>query len=251
MGFTEVQSIAALKLANDNVERATELLLSGADLTGTGGTGGAAGDDDEGWDDDDEEDIEDDEELSDDEGEDEELSPEDDERGRLAMGLMALGNPRDLSRRFIANPTEVLADLQQNQPELFNLIGRHNQFFLDLVNEGANITDEEMEEMEGMEEEEDFSDDSEAMDDATEMFLAAARRGGRGRGGRGGAVLSGGPSASGGAPPPRPLTDDDNAKIEQLMQLGFTREQCTAAYLRCGRNPERAANMLFENPPDV
>lgn len=50
---------------------------------------------------------------------------------------------------------------------------------------------------------------------------------------------------------PEVISDEDNKKIEELMQLGFTKEQCTAAFFRCNRSIERAANMLFEGVPQL
>jgi uncharacterized UBP type Zn finger protein len=50
---------------------------------------------------------------------------------------------------------------------------------------------------------------------------------------------------------PAVISQEDQDKIESLMQLGFTREQCTAAFYRTNRSVERAANMLFENPPTL
>lgn len=70
------------------------------------------------------------------------------------------------------------------------------------------------------------------------------------------AIASGGPrrhsstgagaSSSNGMRIPEVISEDDNKKIEDLMQLGFTKDQCTAAFYRCNRSVERAANMLFE-----
>lgn len=48
---------------------------------------------------------------------------------------------------------------------------------------------------------------------------------------------------------PSVIPEEDSQKIESLMQLGFTREQCTSAFYRCSRSIERAANLLFEGMP--
>ena len=46
------------------------------------------------------------------------------------------------------------------------------------------------------------------------------------------------------------LTDADNEKIMRIVELGFSREHAVRAYLRFGKNPDRAAAWLFENPPE-
>jgi len=52
-------------------------------------------------------------------------------------------------------------------------------------------------------------------------------------------------SGPGPAPPPGELTPTDIAAIAEMTEMGFTEEQCKAAYLRCGRNPEAAVNSLL------
>jgi hypothetical protein len=252
MGFPEGAARAALSMSAGNTERATELLLSG-NIPAAGTT--AADDDDDFEDVDDEDDEEDpDEEFQDDDDgeEDEEdiegeMSPEEQEQAQLAMGLLQLGHPRELSAQFLANPQEVMARIQRERPDLFDLIARHNQFFLDLVNTGATLSGDDLEEGEEDEEEEDSDEDDEERDPLDYGLIPRGGRG-RGRAGRGAGGSEGAPAGSPGSPA-RPLTDEDNARIDSLMALGFTREQCIAAYLRCGRNAERAANFLFENPP--
>ena len=75
----------------------------------------------------------------------------------------------------------------------------------------------------------------------------------RNRGGAGGSTSSSTAQPLGGAAMvvPENISPEDNEKIESLIQLGFTREQCTAAFFRCNRSVERAANMLFENLPTI
>ncbi|CUG88341.1 Hypothetical protein, putative [Bodo saltans] len=50
---------------------------------------------------------------------------------------------------------------------------------------------------------------------------------------------------------PLVISDDDKQKIEGLTHLGFTTEQCTAAFFLANRSIERAANLLFEDPPTL
>jgi hypothetical protein len=42
------------------------------------------------------------------------------------------------------------------------------------------------------------------------------------------------------------LTEEDNVKIEQMLALGFTREEVVEIYLECGRNAEIASAILFQ-----
>ncbi|CCW59667.1 unnamed protein product [Phytomonas sp. EM1] len=46
-------------------------------------------------------------------------------------------------------------------------------------------------------------------------------------------------------------SEDDEKKIQQLVLLGFSYELSKLAFYRCLRSLERAANMLFENPPEL
>jgi UV excision repair protein RAD23 len=42
------------------------------------------------------------------------------------------------------------------------------------------------------------------------------------------------------------LSEEDVAKVERLMGLGFPREACIEALIACDRNEELAANFLAE-----
>jgi len=50
-------------------------------------------------------------------------------------------------------------------------------------------------------------------------------------------------------PPPGAIyiTRDDERKINELVGLGFTKNEALQAYLACDKNQEMAANLLFEN----
>merc|ERR1712228_1027875 len=43
------------------------------------------------------------------------------------------------------------------------------------------------------------------------------------------------------------LTEDENAAVERLAELGFEKNEAASAYLACQRNEELAANFLFES----
>ncbi len=156
----------------------------------------------------------------DDEEDDEEMTPEMEEQAELTMSLLSLPNYETLKQRFDADPRAAMADIQNTHPRLFALIARHTQYFLDFVNAGG---------IDGT-----GGSDSEDVDDAEigqQTVISPPR--------------ASATSANGAARQP---TEADQRNIEELMQLGFTREQCTDAYFKAGRNPNRAAAALFESP---
>jgi hypothetical protein len=132
----------------------------------------------------------DDEEESTVESEDEEAM----EQSEMIASLIALPNFDTLRTRFNLDPRAAMEDIQNMNADLFALIGRQPQLFLDFLRAGgvASSTQE--------------------------------------------------PSAT----DPPALTPEDQGNIETLMQLGFSREQCVSAYLRCSKNVDRAAGALFE-----
>ncbi|OAO15961.1 hypothetical protein AV274_2277 [Blastocystis sp. ATCC 50177/Nand II] len=48
-------------------------------------------------------------------------------------------------------------------------------------------------------------------------------------------------------PAPSGLSRQDEDNIANLMSLGFSRQDCIAAYIACDRNVDAAANFLFSN----
>ncbi len=249
-------------------------------------------------DDEDDSDVEeeDDAEESDEEsdGEAEEEDPVAAEQHELVQLLLDTPNVVALRDQFLQSPEAMLAQIQANNPRLFQLIASHAQFFLELVQnedllaalrEEAESADEHYLYEEGEEDEED-EEESEML---TNMLLQALQHQSAARTARDNRNRSsdedvpslvpsgrstttetvsrrtvpldgvgGGPSGSSASaaivsstPIPATISPEDQEKIESLMQLGFTREQCTAAFFRTNRSLDRAANMLFENPPSI
>lgn len=78
------------------------------------------------------------------------------------------------------------------------------------------------------------------------MLAQLMRAGAAGGGGGGG----GGGGAPGGLPPGVHvvrLTEEENAAVNRLCELGFTRQQAAEAYLACDKDEALAANFLFQN----
>eukprot|EP00672_Neobodo_designis_P022767 CAMPEP_0174834900 /NCGR_PEP_ID=MMETSP1114-20130205/5114_1 /TAXON_ID=312471 /ORGANISM="Neobodo designis, Strain CCAP 1951/1" /LENGTH=361 /DNA_ID=CAMNT_0016068829 /DNA_START=68 /DNA_END=1153 /DNA_ORIENTATION=- len=160
------------------------------------------------------------------EGDAEADTPELREQAELVAGLIQLPNFETLKARFDNDPRAAMADLQTTNPQLFNLIARHPQFFLDFLNSPHDDLNDD-----------DDDDDSEfggspVAPNQPIVSSSAART----------SSAAAAPSAA-----QRNPTEADTRKIEELMQLGFSREQCTDAYWRHGRNPDRAAAWLFDN----
>lgn len=61
-----------------------------------------------------------------------------------------------------------------------------------------------------------------------------------GGGGGGGGMPGGGPGVI-------RLTEEENAAVARLCEMGFERNQAAQAYLACDKNEELAANFLFDN----
>jgi hypothetical protein len=160
------------------------------------------------------------------------------EEVELLQRLLALPNIDTLKNRFRSDPRAAMADIQATSPELFNLIARHTQFYLNFVN------DLESDDGESHEEDGDVQEHGAAAGHVPGASSSAGRA----------AAASSSPSQPAGATAARgsqrPLTDADERNIQELMQLGFPRDKCLEAYIRCGRNPNRAAGALFDTPPE-
>ena len=211
MGFTVEAATEALRSNNNNLSSAADTLLRNAFSAG----GSSYVHDTR---------VESESE-SDEEGEEGEETaqgaqhePLDEETARdleqLVSGLMALPNAANLPERFHTDPQGVLREIQSHNPHLFQLIGRHNQFFLDLV-QGGHLGDALQDEGEEAE------DSEEAEEVESEEADATA------------------PPAGSAPPDTTQLGPEDEEKITSLMQLGFSREKCQEAYLRAGRSVER------------
>lgn len=140
------------------------------------------------------------------------MSPEEQEQSRLAMMLLAMPDYATLRDRFTSDPRAVLADIQQSRPQLFALIGRHRQFFLDFVNGDAGGSG---------------SDDDEG---GAGLVACAPPQ----------------PRPSSDTNAAAVMTQEDTAAVEGLMQLGHSRERCLEAFKRARKDVNRAAELLFD-----
>lgn len=218
----------------------------------------------------------DDEPEFDEEDEEEEGEEVDSDLADMVSEILSIPDILSLREQFLHNPQQVLQGIQNTNPRLFQLITRYHQQFLDLVQnqelletlqmeqdeEDATYIGEEMEEMD--EEEEAMLHDAiiQALEQERNSVESSATLGRNATqilsnrstavssrantGGEGGAA-----TATTGRRIPEVISDEDNAKIEELMSFGFTKEQCTAAFFQCNRSMDRAANLLFENPPTI
>ena len=112
---------------------------------------------------------------------------------------MVQGNPQILQ--------PMLAELQRQNPQLYQLIAGNQEEFLRLLNEPA---------AEG------------------ELENLAAGLGDGGFGGNDGEGQI-------------DISEDEKAAIDRLAALGFEFERAAEAFFACGKNEELAANFLFDN----
>ncbi|KAH9598935.1 XPC-binding domain [Trypanosoma melophagium] len=199
------------------------------------------------------------------EEEDEEDMMEDGAAEMLSHLLATVPNLLEMRQQFLANPAEIMQQIREQDPRLFELITSNHQQFLDLVNNEALVEtlQREQEEAEnGLLDEEDEEGDFEYEGEAEDFInaLMAEYMGSEAAaaltdGGRGGDANENMMMEVGATETQRYLdrvpTEEEEAKIEQLMQLGFTRDQCKVAFFKAKRSLERAANLLFEDPPQL
>jgi len=118
---------------------------------------------------------------------------------------------------------EVLSELASTNPQLLELISKHQKQFMEILFEGDEDMLGELDGMDDMEMEDLLGGDDEGAED-DEMV----------EGGAGGI-------------PTLVLTEEDAAAIERLINLGFPKNACIEAYLICDKNEELAANYLLES----
>jgi UV excision repair protein RAD23 len=116
-----------------------------------------------------------------------------------AIRAMVQGNPQILQ--------PMLAELQRQNPQLYQLINSNQEEFLALLNEPAPA-------------------------DALQNLAA-------GLGGLDGAEGGGGQQIE--------ITEEEKAAIERLAALGFDFELAAEAFFACEKNEEMAANYLFDS----
>ena len=117
-----------------------------------------------------------------------------------AIRAMVQGNPQILQ--------PMLAELQRQNPQLYQLIAGNQEEFLRLLNEPAP-------------------------EGALENLAAGLGDGGGFGGGDGEGQIE--------------ISEDEKAAIDRLAALGFEFERAAEAFFACGKNEELAANFLFDN----
>ncbi|CAK0790594.1 unnamed protein product [Prorocentrum cordatum] len=115
--------------------------------------------------------------------------------------------------------SRVLCGVHRTEPGLIALITEHQQEFVDMLQEPLPVAP---------------AGSGGAMCTSAATVAAAPQ-----------AVAH--PAAFGAAPQPPKLSAKDQQAVQDLQDLGFSRQQALEAYLACERNQEVAANRLFEN----
>lgn len=185
--------------------------------------------------------------------------------GQLYSRLLeVVPNLVELRQQFLSDPRAVMERIQREDLTLFQLITAHQAAFISLINNEQVITT--------MQNERDgnFGDDEEELDEeALENLLGMFGEGGmedddddmaaleameEGGGDDGGGAFLG-DGGGGETDKARILafapSDDDEAKIQHLTQLGFAYDVCKLAFYMARRSLDRAAHLLFENPPQL
>jgi len=191
-----------------------------------------------------------DEESEEESGEEGDIEPDgpEAEQRELTQLLLELPDVLSLREQFLANPQGMLEQMQRTNPRLFQLISRHSQFFLELLQNDDLIAALQEEEEgsfdEGDEEEDD--DNGDAHDAIMASAIQASLGHNRAAGGGGGTGV--GNRGSTGQTVREPRTPDEVAKVDTLLQLGFTRDRVLAALAQAHWSVDRAANILFDSP---
>lgn len=181
--------------------------------------------------------------------------------------IQTVDNLVDMRERFIANPEGMMRFIQEKDPTLYQLIATNKEEFLQLVND-EELVKTLQQEKEMADEEDDWDEEGmdEGLDEAQQQIIHDAfmdyvqqAMGGSGEGEASisSAVAGSSGTAGGGAMPSEAgwksitPTEEEEGRIQSLVQLGFTYEQCKKAFYICHRSVERAANHLFEHAPQL
>ena len=261
---------------------------------------GSSMDDDEEWDDEDGFDEEGDGDWEDEEITDGSDAAENSEELQLLMDtldsfgltikgvkmldqLLNLPNINELWSKFQSDPTAVMVEVQQNSPELFQLVTENHEEFLKIMEMRRKMREDGLRLDDMMPEGEvnqtphvpgDIVPDAEVSERLRELVNIYKEEGIPSAdgmtvtdmegnvihsaldddmfAGMGGALgqLTALDGASAQAPL-EPLLPEDEENITSLQGLGnFTREQCEKALRRCNKDIQRAAAFLFENYTD-
>ena len=198
MGFERSQAEAAIKAAHGQIDRAVDFLYNGIP-----------------------EGIEDNEPFM--QGMEGQNQPEGEGEGEGEEGgddIDPLKKTASIAKILCQNDpsklTNLLQNIQQSDPDLFNLINEREEEFKTLLEQPIN--EEDIRNLRSFQQ---------------EMGIGGEGGGHEGHGGHGGIRLN--------------LTDQDRAAINRLKDLGnFNEADVIQAYFACEKNEELAANYLFE-----
>ncbi|EPY20381.1 hypothetical protein STCU_09020 [Strigomonas culicis] len=190
----------------------------------------------------------------------------------------------EFRKQFLADPQASMLKMQKDNPALFQLIAANQEAWLELINDEETIKaiqEDQVEEIDLGDEPDEEMDEAQLAafnrmlmeaggapneDGEIEIdgeSLRALLQGGSedyedgsqdGEGSDGEMLQTNsviGPNVAVEKVLAYVPSDDEEKKIQDLVQLGFTYNQCKVAFYRCLRSVERAANMLFESPPKI